>query len=112
MKLLLRLLALPLCLALSACAVLKKNELAEIRAKHVSEPVMHKLERGEALLPLDVIELTKRGIANEQIAHYIRRTGVAAPLRESEAARLRSAGVSSTISHRLKNECHHLLPER
>lgn len=105
---LLTLVALPFC----SCAVLKKDELAELRTRKVSPALVGKLERGEALFPSDVIELSQHRMSNQRIVHYIRKTGIASPLSAAEVERMRAARVSGEIISLLERESVKLQEDR
>ncbi len=93
-----------LLVVVSACSTLSKEELAAIRAKRVSPAVMAKLEQGDTLTPPEVIELSRRGVAQEQIARYIRRSGVDFLLAEDESLQMRRAGVSPLVIDAIARE--------
>jgi hypothetical protein len=94
------------------CAVMKKQELTEMRERKVSEPLLLKMKKNDPLFASDVAELTRRGVPNAQIEHYIRRTGVASPVREGDLATLRAAKVDARIINLLELESAKLEADR
>ena len=110
---------LPLCLlslaALafhSGCAILKKEELADLRAKHVSEALVRKLQKREPLLSSEVVELSNHHMPDARLGHYIRRTGMATTVRESEIQHMKSSRVSPEIIRLVEQESEKLEADR
>jgi hypothetical protein len=110
---------LPLCLlsiaALafhSGCAVLKKEEIADLRAKHVSEALVKKLQKREPLLSSEVVELSTHHMPDARLGHYIRRTGMATTVRESEIQHMKSARVSPEIIRLVEQESEKIEADR
>jgi hypothetical protein len=81
----------------SGCAILKKEELADLRAKHVSEALVRKLQKREPLLSSEVVELSQHHMPDVRLGHYIRRTGMATTVRESEIQHMKNSRVSPEI---------------
>lgn len=92
-----RLVLLMLAAALSGCATFDKSELADVRRHGVSPPVVLKLDRGDALAPADVIELTRRGVAEAWIIRQIEDHGVDSFISRSDVTALRRAGVRPAV---------------
>lgn len=110
----------PLCLLLSipllslsfGCAVLKKEEFADLRAKHVSEPLVRKLQKREPLLSSEIVELSTHHMPEERLAHYIRRTGLATTVRESEIQHMKNSRVSAEVIRLVERESEKLEADR
>ena len=83
--------------SLAACTTFDDRELASFRARHVPPPVYSKLSRGEPLEPSDVIELTRRGVADSLIIRQIEDHGVASFITRSDVLALRKAGVRAAV---------------
>lgn len=82
---------------LTACSTFEDHELASFRAKRVPPPVYEKLSRGEALSPSDIIELTRRGVAETQIIRQLDDHGIDSLLQRADVQRMRRAGVSARV---------------
>ena len=71
-----RLILLAFVLSFAACTTFDNRELASFRPARIAS-VYSKLSRGEPLEPSDVIELTRRGVADSLIIRQIEDHGVA-----------------------------------
>ncbi len=92
-----RLAMLLLAAALSGCATFNDTELASVRGRGVSPAVMSKLDRGRALAPADVIELTRRGVPDAWIIRQLEDHDVDSLVSKSDLAALRRAGVRPAV---------------
>jgi hypothetical protein len=107
-----RLLAFLILAFLCGCAVLKKEEIADLRAKHVSEALVKKLQKREPLLSSEVVELSTHHMPDDRLGHYIRRTGMATMVRESEIQHLKNSRVSPDIIRLVEQESAKLEADR
>ena len=92
-----RLILLAFVLSFAACTTFDNHELASFRARRVSPPVYSKLSRGEPLEPSDVIELTRRGVADSLIIRQIEDHGAASIVGRNDVTRMRKAGVHAVV---------------
>jgi hypothetical protein len=83
--------------ALAGCASFDRAELTHVRSRGVSARVVAKLDRGRPLAPVDVIELTQRGVPPDWIIRQIEDHGVDSIISRSDVLSLRRAGVRSTV---------------
>lgn len=86
-----------LAIALSGCATFEPSELAQMRGRGVSPRVMSKLDDGRPIAPADVIELTRRGIADTWIIRQIEDHGVDSMITRSDVTALRRAGARPAV---------------
>lgn len=84
-------------IALAGCTTFTDRELATFRTQRVAPPVYTKLSRGLPLNPSDVIELTRRGVADSMIIRQIQDHGVASLIERNDVARMRRAGVRPAV---------------
>ena len=88
---------LAIALALAACSTFDDRELASFRARRVPPPVYSKLSHGEPLGPTDVIELTRRGVADSLIIRQIDDHGVDSMVGRRDVVAMRKAGVRAPV---------------
>jgi hypothetical protein len=86
-----------LSVALSGCATFEPTELSQIRSRGVAPQTVDKLDRGRALGPADVAELTRRGVPDRLIIRQIEDHGVDSLISRSDVASLRRTGVHSPV---------------
>lgn len=84
-------------IALGACSTFDDRELASFRQKRVPPPVYSKLTHGDPLGPSDVIELTRRGVADALIIRQLDDHGVTSLIERDDVRRMRRAGVSAAV---------------
>jgi len=83
--------------SLSGCATFTDAELGQIRQRGVSSAVVGKMQDGRVLSPGDVIELTRRGVADSLIIRQIEDAGVDYVLNRDDVKRLQAAHVSRPV---------------
>jgi hypothetical protein len=81
----------------AGCATFSDAELGRMRQRGVSPVVVDKMQDGRALRPQDVIELTRRGVADDLIVRQIQDTGLDYILSRDDFKRLQSARVSRPV---------------
>ncbi|HEV7868971.1 MAG TPA: hypothetical protein VGO90_14890 [Chthoniobacteraceae bacterium] len=81
----------------SSCATFTETELAHVRSRGVSRPVLSKLDQGRPIEPADVIELTRRGIPERLILRQIEDHGVTSLIAKTDVLAMRRAGVSALV---------------
>ena len=101
-----RLVLLLLAAALSGCASFDQTELNQVRGRGVSPAVVDKLDRGHAVAPADVIELTRRGVRDEWIIRQIEDHGVDSFISRSDVTAMRRAGVRPAVIDALLDASH------
>ena len=92
--------------ALAGCASFDQREINQVRQRGVSSQVVDKLDRGHAVAPADVIELTRRGVRDEWIIRQIEDHGVDSYVSRSDVTALRRAGVRPAVIDAMLNESH------
>lgn len=106
------LLALAFLIFHSGCAVLKKDDIADLRSRHVDEALIKKLQKREPLLSSEVVELSQHKMPDERLGHYIRRTGMATTVHQSELQHMRASRVSPEIIRLVEQESAKLEADR
>jgi hypothetical protein len=81
----------------TGCATFTDAELGQIRHRGVSPAVVGKMQEGRGLTPPDVIELTRRGVADQLIIRQIEDAGVDYVLNRNDVKKLQAAHVSRPV---------------
>ncbi|HEX8296996.1 MAG TPA: hypothetical protein VF593_11880 [Chthoniobacteraceae bacterium] len=84
-------------LALVGCASFDQREIAAVRARGVSERVVHKLDHGRPVEPRDLVELTRRGVPSEWIIRQLEDHGVTSMITRADVLVLRRGGVRPEV---------------
>ena len=82
---------------LSGCSIHPKAQIAAVRASGVPEETVTHLAENSPLTPTDIIDLKRRGVADEITILHLDRVGVDYELSKEDAARLKSARVSDRV---------------
>jgi hypothetical protein len=94
---LLRSLPLLLALMIAGCETLDNGDRSILRQHHVSRAVYDKMLHNEQLELPDIIELSKRGLPDPFIIHYLKSTYSVYQLTSGDVATLTRAGVSRGV---------------
>jgi len=92
-----RLALLLLAAALTGCATFDQNEIASVRGRGVSAPIVEKLERGRALTPTDVIELRRNRVPDPWVLRQLEDHDVDSLVTRSDVTAMRRGGVTPQI---------------
>jgi len=82
---------------LAGCATFTDSELGQIRHSGVSPAVVGKFEQGRVLTPPEIIELTRRGVADDLIVRQIHEASVDYILTRNDIKELEAARVSRPV---------------
>jgi hypothetical protein len=94
-----------LALLFSGCATFNERELAYMQRTGVPAPLLVKLDRGEPLVPPEIIALRRRNVPDEFILRHLEDNGVNYLLTKQDILRMRSSGVSARVIDALIIEC-------
>ncbi len=98
--------------AFTACSTYTDREWAVIRSRGVPAPVLRKLDIGEALLPPDILALSRSGVPDRLIIRQLEKEGVSYLITPADAQHLRSVGVSPRVMDVLVAACEEFARER
>jgi len=90
-----------LSIAFTGCATFSDQELGQIRQQGVSPAIVGKLKDGRVLTPPEVIEMSRRGVADELIIRQIEDAGVDYVLTPSDLKNMEKARVSQAVGEAL-----------
>ena len=94
-----------LIIGFAGCATFNQREMAVLRSRGVSGPVLLKLERNYPLTPPEIIGLSQRGVPQSFLERHIEAAGADYLVTREDVVKMRRGGVSARVIDALIEEC-------